>query len=652
MIDLEKLDATLSRIQQQDPALGQELQAQLAQHAIAKSLTADPMLEFTAKSIVLRAGRPVLAVLHDAARLIFKDAESAVWRERLKQSRKQLVKAIPAVGRIELKGHPNFDWVGTGWLVAPDIIVTNRHVAREFARAGHADWVFRAGVDGQPMQANIDFLEEFQHAADRAFSVVKILHIEDDDGPDLALLQIKGKNSAQPIALSDAPVQPDQYVAVIGYPARDSRIPDLPLMEKIFGSVYDKKRLAPGQASNSPDALLHDCTTLGGCSGSPVIDLATGKALGLHFAGRFMETNYAVPAAVLAEQLHAVMQGSSRHSGVQLQTPAPRITQTIPLLLTLEIAPASADLPLQVISASVKIAPRPKGSGEGEDDATFATEGRPEDYAGRMGYQTGFLGNGMRVPLPAVKRDKAHVLTFASAGNPRATELKYEHFSVVMHRERRLCIFSAVNIDGATSKRSQRAGWRLDPRIPETAQIKGECYGNPPRFSRGHMTRREDPVWGMDEEAARANADSMHVTNTVPQMQTFNAPIWLGLEDYALENARKDRMKLCVITGPILKSDDPVLFGIQIPRAFWKVIAFVHDGTGKLSVTGYSISQEKYLRPEEFVFGAYETHQRALHWIEQEAGVSFGALKKADRFKAPESVDAGALQRFEQIQFV
>ena len=36
-------------------------------------------------------------------------------------------------------------------------------------------------------------------------------------------------------------------MAVIGYPARDSRIPDVDLMDQIFGNVYDKKRLAPGQ---------------------------------------------------------------------------------------------------------------------------------------------------------------------------------------------------------------------------------------------------------------------------------------------------------------------------------------------------------------------------------------------------------------------
>ena len=36
----------------------------------------------------------------------------------------------------------------------------------------------------------------------------------------------------------------------------------------------------------------------------------------------------------------------------------------------------------------------------------------------------------------------------------------------------------------------------------------------------------------------------MHVTNTVPQMQAFNSPIWLALEDYALGHAKEDDMKI------------------------------------------------------------------------------------------------------------
>ncbi|WP_315816255.1 hypothetical protein [Paraflavitalea speifideaquila] len=67
------------------------------------------------------------------------------------------------------------------------------------------------------------------------------------------------------------------------------------------------KRLAPGKITNvTPTRIFHNCSTLGGCSGSAVIDLNTGNAVGLHFAGRFLQSNYAVPTALLAQKLDTV----------------------------------------------------------------------------------------------------------------------------------------------------------------------------------------------------------------------------------------------------------------------------------------------------------------------------------------------------------
>ncbi len=220
-----------------------------------------------------------------------------------------------------------------------------------------------------------------------------------------------------------------------------------------------------------------------------------------------------------------------------------------------------------------------------------------------------------------------------------------------MSKSRRLCRYSAVNIDGNQSKKAKRAGWRTDPRIPASAQILKECYGNFPKFARGHMTRREDPIWGALTAARLGNADSMHVTNAVPQMQPFNAGIWLGLEDYALEHAREDEMRVCVFTGPFLRDDDPVRYDVRIPVMFWKVIAFIHDDTGALSATGYRMSQEAYLREEEFIFGQHKTSQASIASIEHETGLSFGPLADLDPFEQVEEGLAGELTDFNQIRF-
>jgi len=219
-----------------------------------------------------------------------------------------------------------------------------------------------------------------------------------------------------------------------------------------------------------------------------------------------------------------------------------------------------------------------------------------------------------------------------------------------MSKSRRLCHYSAVNIDGHQPRREKRASWRFDPRIGHDEQTSGRVYGNEPKFARGHMTRREDPVWGAS--AARGNTDSMHMTNAVPQMQPFNAGIWLGLEDYALDHARDDAMKICVITGPVLREQDPVRFGVQIPVNFWKMVAFIHDETGEPCATGYTLSQEGFLREEEFVFGQHETAQVPLSAIEAMAGVSFAPeLRRLDPLERVQEARPRPLRRFGQIRF-
>src|SRR6185503_4399617 len=56
---------------------------------------------------------------------------------------------------------------------------------------------------------------------------------------------------------------------------------------------------------NSRGWSTHDCTTLGGNSGSVVLDMQTGKAVALHFAGLYMIENYAVPASMIHSYLKA-----------------------------------------------------------------------------------------------------------------------------------------------------------------------------------------------------------------------------------------------------------------------------------------------------------------------------------------------------------
>jgi endonuclease G len=672
-----------SMVLNSDPALAQEtadlrprptgLEAMESPHAAEDNIGLE--------SIVLRRTRPVLAIRDNDTKLDFIDkADSEIWLARLTKAKPFLDSAIRAVGRINLQG-ARLDWVGTGWLVADNILVTNRHVAREFAARKGDGYTFQMGLSG-PMSADVDFLQEIDNPATLIFKLIKPLHIEDEPGPDLSFFEVEitsgNSKLATPIKLAaNLAVTPN--VATIGYPAYDSRIPVPNLMEEIFGKTYNKKRLAPGGITGVEQAcILHSCTTLGGNSGSALVDLDTGEALGLHFSGSFLATNYAVRSDVVRQRLDSLRAGTITRPEARPQKAAPAptakvsssslpvtpqrnnrnsVSLTIPLTVTVSLGNVSGGAPQRFRGLPSALADDTGGVVEGQEAVA-------EDYRDREGYQADFLGGAkLAIGLPAVQHNADDILDFQFNGEFE-TELRYEHYSVVMSRSRRMCFFSAVNIDGNLAKKSKRVGWKWDPRIPKAQQIMNECYGSPPKFSRGHMTRREDPAWGDAATAKRGNEDSMHVTNTTPQMQTFNAPIWLALEDYALGHAREDEMKISVFTGPYFSDDDPEMYGVRIPLAFWKIIAFIHDDTGKLCATGYEMNQESTFQPEEeFVFGVFTSPQLkvatqvSIRSIESRSGINFGRLASVDPLAGSDEglgdgVPRTPLEALEQIRFV
>lgn len=208
-------------------------------------------------------------------------------------------------------------------------------------------------------------------------------------------------------------------------------------------------------------------------------------------------------------------------------------------------------------------------------------------------------------------------------------ELRYMHFSTVMSKSRRMPMLTASNIDGSQAKSLGRADkWALDGRIDQDDQLSNEFYKNN-RLDKGHMVRREDPVWG--DDAQTANIDTFHYSNACPQMDVFNQHIWLGLENYILQNAKADGMRVNVYTGPYFTPSDIVYHEVQIPKAFWKVVTIVTED-GRPSATAYQISQESVLSELEIVYGPYLTYQISIRQVMQQTGIDFGALVQYDGF--------------------
>lgn len=221
-------------------------------------------------------------------------------------------------------------------------------------------------------------------------------------------------------------------------------------------------------------------------------------------------------------------------------------------------------------------------------------------------------------------------------------DLPYTHFSVGMDPVRRLAAATAVNIDGSQLKTVARSdNWRLDDRLRADQQAGAGLYSKND-LDRGHLVRRNEPVWGAPEVARRANSDTFHYTVCAPQTATLNQSkmLWLGLEDYILEHSRQYGHRLSVFCGCIFAGDDPIYRDIAIPRRFFKIAAWAQGNT--LAATGYVLDQspsldpivEKQALPETDVppLGPYRTFQVPIGDIASATGLDADRLVDADRY--------------------
>ena len=243
------------------------------------------------------------AIVHIEARpaILIQDGRffppPAEW-QFLESQRDQIETIFKSVGRIEVVNHPTYEWVGTGFLVGENVIMTNRHVAEIFCKRG----CFGRWEIEPEMTAKIDYVEELGSLASAEFSLTSLIGIHSTF--DLAMFRAEpvsstGINPPQPLSVSSTPPAelPGGTVYCVGYPAWDGRRNDPEIMRKIFSNIFNVKRFQPGKVmsySGSRKILTHDCSTLGGNSGSCVVELESNRVIGLHFGGRYLQGNSAV----------------------------------------------------------------------------------------------------------------------------------------------------------------------------------------------------------------------------------------------------------------------------------------------------------------------------------------------------------------------
>jgi endonuclease G len=546
---------------------------------------------------------------------------------------------------------------GSGFLVAPGVMMTNHHVFATAADARHsvADFDFELDVRGQDRSSvhfEFDPTRFFYANRELDFAIVAVQPRSIDGGRELkdwGWLPLDGRPGKADVG---------EFLTIIQHPSG----------ERKQVVVRENKLL-----KFDGDVLWYATDTVGGSSGSPVFN-RFWQVVAIHHSGvpkkdskgRWLTTDGRVWDESMDERLIAWVANEGirissiiRHLSLEIgshpvvksivesgQTEPPieealraprtqsnhvepwfeqsgdRFSLVVPVRVPVDVVrvagamPPSAGAPPAAKPADVRRADeRPV-----ETLPVLEVKIDQKTLGTRPGYSPSFLGTGkLSVPLPVLP--PALQAKAAKLKGKTTRELKYFNYSVVMNAERGLAFFSAVNIDGRLRQDAgKREGdaWFRDPRIAEDVQVGNEFYGNQKTFEadrsknpfdRGHLVRRLDATWGKNAATAKKHGDdTFHFTNAAPQFFKFNQgkKLWLGLEEFVLEQLEEEERKACVFNGPVfdgpLAADgelpdpsdppkaDPTFGGVAIPKFFWKLMV-LRQGQ-RLLAAAFVLSQQ------------------------------------------------------------
>lgn len=257
--------------------------------------------------------------------------------------------------------------------------------------------------------------------------------------------------------------------------------------------------------------------------------------------------------------------------------------------------------------------------------------------------RTGFDESFLKFKVPAPKPIKHVQDIFKFYGSHL---IPYTHFSVCLSQSRRMARYVAWNIDGGSLQKNDRKGlkFKYDSRIKKDFQIGDEAYSDN-KLDRGHIARRADLVWGGKIEAQEGNVDSFYFTNITPQHRAFNQSskqgLWGLLENAVYDDVKVENLRISVIGGPVLRNDDIEYRGIQIPKDYWKLLAYTDSEDGKNKVKAFVLTQNDLLDDiEALSLEPFRIWQVSLSELSNLTGLSFDGLAKYETIKTDNQIEA------------
>lgn len=611
------------------------------------------------------------------------------------------LKVSRCVGRVLTPVGASRVSYGTGFLIAPGLMMTNWHVIETIEDAAKSTFQLDYQADFDPQTFKLDTRKFFHSNKDLDFAIVAVDPIS-DGGVSLSkygwcpLVGAEGKVSiGEPVNIIQHPLGQMKQVAF-----RENKLLDLDQKSKNFA--------------------YYEVDTEQGSSGSPVFS-DQWEVIALHHSG-VPKTN--TKGEWIKMDGSVFKKGDNPGSIHWIGNEGIRVSALINYLKSLSLDGNEGELVQQVILATeppaepdiisddldmkepmetVSVSPTPEsvsirpvvssqnifnffgatnvyvsptgvqasgatteygevssGSSRLTDDGntkdrTIGLEKvQPDpDYISRPGYDSEFLSFSVPLPQPVGDwRDLAIPVPDADESSP--FELKYYHYSVIMNKERKLAAIAAVNFNplAAFQHRRERDKWYYDPRIGKEFQLGEKLYaGNP--LDRGHLVRRNDSGWGdSKEEAKSCNDDTFHFTNCSPQHEVFNQSglatnagvlLWGNLENHISKQGKKNARRISIFNGPIFRKNDRVYRKIaQLPKEFWKVVVYADDD-GTPRAAAFKLSQAVLIASvglnEKVDFADYEVYQVSIDELATDTGLNFGNLVRYDTKSAFETLE-------------
>lgn len=291
-------------------------------------------LEVSALEAIIRVtGRPALRYLNGEVQTPASAlGENNHWQVLVVTARGEINRVSGAVGCIAITNNLGIaETLGTGWRVGTDLLVTNRHVVEQIvSNPTESATVWKLDNAKKP---HVDFALTNSAQAAQRFQVSELVYVANEPLLDVAFLRATSETSALPESLvidwsKEGPGREikrnngekffqGRQIYVVGHPYRQGHSE---LVTSVFGVADGLKRCSPGRVTRMDDPnprLEHDCSTLGGNSGSCVFASDTHEVIGVHVGGVDVNDNTAKGSANLALALCRL---SEHHAGAIMQS--------------------------------------------------------------------------------------------------------------------------------------------------------------------------------------------------------------------------------------------------------------------------------------------------------------------------------------------